>query len=162
RALDGALNASPDSTSTYTLDTTPPGAPTITSAPPATSSSPTPSWSFTGDPGVGFECQLTRGSTTVSGAAPCTSPQSYDLSTEPDGTYTFSVRAIDAIGGASAPTTSDYVLDRAAPGVPAITSRPGALGQSLQPAWDFAGDSGSQLECRLARGSTVISDFATC
>ena len=34
-----------------------------------------PSWSFTGAPGGSFRCALTRGASTVSAFAPCTSPR---------------------------------------------------------------------------------------
>src|SRR5439155_16491730 len=152
RAVDAAGNVGPGATSSYTMVRSGPGAPTITSSPGATGHDDHPAWDFTGAAGATFECRIVQGSTVISDFSPCAGPKSYDLSSQPDGAYTFSVRAIDSLGNPSAPTTNDYALDRVAPGVPAITSKPGALGQSLQPAWGFTGDSGARLECRLARG----------
>src|SRR5206468_12659243 len=63
---------------------------------PGTSRSP--SWAFTGEGGASFQCSLTRGATPVSAFAPCTSPKSYDLTGQPDGTYTFHVKQTDAAG----------------------------------------------------------------
>lgn len=51
----------------------------------------------------------------VSASAACSSPKSYDLAAEPDGTYTFRVTATDAAGNASSPATHDYALDRTPP-----------------------------------------------
>jgi predicted phage tail protein/sugar lactone lactonase YvrE len=162
RARDAAGNASGDATSAYTLDTTAPAAPTITSSPPATGSSANPSWSFAGEPGATFQCQLTRGSTVISAFGSCTSPRSYDLTAQPDATYTFTVRAVDAAGNVGPGATSDYAMTRGGPSQPTITSSPGATGNDDQPAWDFSGGSGVTFECEIVRGSVVVSDFAAC
>src|SRR3712207_8491825 len=43
--------------------------------------------------GATSECRVERGATVVSDWAACTSTHSYDLSGDPDGVYTFRVRA---------------------------------------------------------------------
>src|SRR5207302_111796 len=124
----------------------------------------TPSWSFTGEGGATFECRLTRGATVVSDWTSCTSPQGYDLTGQPDGTYTFAVRATDPAGNTGAPATSDYLLDTTPP-----TPRPSLLAalptspdNSLAPSWSFTGEGGATFECRLTRGATVVADWTPC
>nr|MDP8943590.1 hypothetical protein [Actinomycetota bacterium] len=168
RAKDAAGNVGATTTDDYTLDSTLPDAPTITSEPASPGQSRTPSWGFTGEDGSSFICKLTRGATVISDFASCTSPKSYDLAGQPDGTYTFHVQARKLEGFPnpewveSAITTDDYTLDTTAPAVPDITSSPGALGRGRTPAWGFSGESGASFECQLARGSSVVSDFAPC
>jgi hypothetical protein len=97
---------------TYAEDSSAPAAPSIASAPPATTSSPTPAWSFSGEPEARFECRLVRDSAVLSGWASCDSPKGYDLSGEPDGSYSFSVRAIDTAGNTGEASASTFVLAR--------------------------------------------------
>ncbi len=162
RATDLAGNTGPDATDVYTLDTTPPSAPAITFGPGAAGANEEPMWSFTGDPGVGFECRVARPGTTVIDWQSCTSPASFDLAAEPDADYTFAVRAVDPIGNEGSAATSDYTLDRAAPAAPAITGSPASPDNDLSPAWDFSGEAGATFECRVVRGATTVHDWATC
>lgn len=114
RALDAAGNGDPTPASyTWLIDTTAPDT-TIGSNPSDPSASPDASFSFTGDDGAGsgvasFECQLDGES-----YAACSSPQSYTgLS---DGTHTFSVRAIDALGNVDAtPASYTWLVDTTSP-----------------------------------------------
>src|SRR6185436_10871822 len=108
----------------YTLDTTAPATPAFSSEPASPASGRSPSWSFTGEAGARLECRLDRGATVVSGWATCSSPEAFDLTGEPDGAYTFSVRATDAAGNVGAIATGSYTLDTTAPAAPAITSAP--------------------------------------
>src|SRR5206468_131144 len=105
-------------------------APTITAAPATPGNGRSPAWSFTGEAGATFTCSLTRGGVPVSPAATCTSPKSFDLTGQPDGTYTFTVTATDAAGNTSAATTSTYVLDTTAPVAPTITAAPVKIGSA--------------------------------
>jgi hypothetical protein len=121
RAVDLAGNADPTPASfTWTVDTTAPQT-TITSAPPATTSSMSASFSFAaGEPGSTFECSL-------DGApyASCTSPRSYTgLGL---GGHQFSVRARDAAGNADASPASHSWTIAAPPGCgPAATANASA------------------------------------
>src|SRR5439155_10172316 len=101
---------------------------------------------------------LTRGATVVSDWATCTSPQGYDLTGQPDGTYTFAVRATDPAGNTGPASTSDYLLDTTAPAAPTITAGPTTPDNSLAPSSDFTGDGGATFECRLTRGASVVPD----
>src|SRR5439155_12577812 len=107
----------------YLLATPPPAPPTVTAAPATPGNGRSPAWSFTTPEGT-TTCSLTRGGTTVSPAAPCTSPKAFDLTGQPDGTYTFTVVATDAAGNVSAAATSTYVLDTTPPAPPTTTAPP--------------------------------------
>lgn len=79
----------------YTVDGTPPGAPTITAA--------TTSLSFEQSEAASFECALDSAP-----AAPCTSP--YALGPLGAGEHTFRVRAVDAAGNVGEPTTRTVIV----------------------------------------------------
>ena len=129
QATDGALNAGPITTRNYTLDTTPPGLPMITSSP-GQPARHLPAWSFAGEPGTTLQCRLDRGATPISGWSSCSGSRNYDLTGEPDGVYTFSVRAIDAVGNVGAARTNDYELVTTPPPQPMFLSEPAAVGSA--------------------------------
>src|SRR5207248_1076926 len=105
---------------------------------------------------------LERGAVVVAGWAACASPRAYDLSGQPDGAYTFSVRATDAAGNTSAAATSSYTVDRTGPDAPVIGSGPPGLASTVRPAWSFAGEAGASLSCRLVREAIVVSEWTPC
>jgi hypothetical protein len=109
-AIDKAGNITPLTspvTSVFTIKTTSPPAPVITSAPPDPSTSNAAQFSFSdGATGVTFQCQLDAG-----GFGGCASPVAYgNLSA---GSHTFSVRAVDAAGNVSSPTPYSWVISPA-------------------------------------------------
>src|SRR5207249_3227483 len=162
----------------YVLDTTPPVAPTITSTPGSPGNDATPSWSFTGEAGATFTCSLTRGGVTVIAAASCTSPTAYDLPSQPDGTYTFTVTATDPPRQPAA--TSPSTVAAAAPAcpprppstppdllttpppAPSITAAPATPGNGRAPAWSFTGEAGATFDCSLTRGGVTVFPAAPC
>ena len=91
------------------------------------------------------------------------SPFTPDLTAEPDGAFTVR-RPRDA----TPPATSAPVAPRATRSTAScrpprsITSAPADAGLRPQPAWSFTGDPGVALECRLDRGATTSSGWATC
>src|SRR5205814_926112 len=125
-------------TSGYRLDRVAPAAPSITAAPASPDLAVHPQWSFTGEAGATFNCRLQRNGAVVGDWASCTSPDTPDLSAEPDGTYAFSVRATDAAGNAGAATTATYELDRTGPDPPLIDVAPPASGASTTPVWEVS------------------------
>jgi hypothetical protein len=150
-------------TSSYTLDTTPPPAPVITSAPPSLSTDDTPTWTFTATGATGATCTITSGLTTVVGPAACSSPATFDLTAEPDGTYTLSVTAHDALGNVSPAATSTYTLQRIIPPPsPTITAAPASPGNDSTPTWSFTTPTGSADQCSLLNGSTVVAGPVAC
>ncbi|MDQ3739731.1 MAG: Ig-like domain repeat protein, partial [Actinomycetota bacterium] len=162
RATDAAGNTGPAGSESYTLDRTIPAEPALGASPPASGSDATPTWEFTAEPGKTFECRVTRGSTVVSGWAPCTSPFTPDLSSQPDGTYTVEIVAVNPAGSRSGVTTDDYDLDRGAPAAPAIVSGPAADSPDDTPTWSFTGEPAATFECRVERGATVVGDWSAC
>ena len=163
RQTDAAGNTSSAASDDYELDTAAPAAPAIGTDPGAVDSDATPTWGFSGEAGATFECRLTRAATVVFDWASCSSPRTYDLAAEPDGTYTFSVRQTDAAGNTGAAQTHDYALDRGVPAAPSIDSSPPSPDNSTAPSWSFSGEAGATFECRLRRldGSTV-SGWSGC
>ena len=162
RSVDSGGLTSPVTTSTYVYDTVAPAAPTIVASPTSPGNNANPSWSFTGEAGATMSCRLMKGATTVSNWANCTSPRSYNISAQTDGTFTFEVRATDAAGNTGTAATSTYVLDRAAPAAPTITSGPSGDTNLASPSWGFTAEAGSTISCRIERGATVVDDWSTC
>ena len=93
------------------LDRTPPPAPTITSGPSGTTNG-ADTWTFTGEAGASFTCQLDTGL-----VAACSSPLA---TTATDGPHSFTVRAVDAAGNSGPAATRSWTVDTMAP-VVAVT-----------------------------------------
>ena len=157
QARDGAGNVGAPATDTYTLDTTDPADPIIDSSPSSPGSSTAPSWTFTTEPGTSAECELAG----VSTFQACTSPAVYDLSGEPDGPYTFSVRAVDAAGNRSGADSDTYTLDTTAPDV-TITVSPASPSNGRTPSWEFSTEAGASTECELSDAAGVVIPPAPC
>ena len=162
RATDAAGNTGSETSASYNLDRTVPLEPVLGTNPPASGNDPTPTWQFSGEPGRTFECKLSLGATVVSDWAACTSPHTPDLSSQPDGTYTLEIVAINAAGTRSPASSDDYDLDRGVPVAPTITGGPAADSSDDTPTWQFTGEAAAAFSCRVERGATVVSDWATC
>ena len=151
KARDAAGNESGATTSTWTVDTTPPDT-TLTGTPPAVSNSSNASFSFSAtEAGSTFECQLDAG-----GFAVCTSPKSYTGLA--DGSHSFQVRAKDVAGNVD-PTPASYTwsIDITPPDT-TLTATPPALSNSGSASFSFtASEGGSSFQCRLDGGP-----FAPC
>lgn len=162
RANDNVGNTSPDSnTNTFTVDGIAPDT-TITSNPTNPSADTTPSFTFTGNDGAGvggvtFECRLDTGTFTA-----CTSP--FTTPVLSDGSYTFEVRATDALGNTdTTPASYTWSVDTGAPDT-SITGQPGNPSSNQTPAFTFTStDLGATFECRLDVGvfAACISPFTT-
>jgi lysophospholipase L1-like esterase len=117
----GTTDPSPASRS-FTVDTTPPET-TIDSGPSASTNDPTPTFSFSSEPGASFECKLDAGA-----YAACGSPKTAAYLT--DGSHTFYVRATDPVGNTDpSPATRTFTVRTAAIGVSGktlvVTAAPG-------------------------------------
>ena len=146
RARDAAGNhesAPPGPDATTIVDTAPPAAPQLSALTSSPGSSTSPAWSFAGEAGGTFQCSLARGATVIHAFASCVSSKSYDLSLQPDGAYTFSVRQVDAAGNVGAIATGNYLLDRTIP--TSSASSPGMSHSSTLTITYAATDSGSGL-----------------
>jgi Bacterial Ig domain len=118
RAQDGAGNQSNTTSFTWTIDTTAPLTPTITSNPANPTNQTAASFSFTdAESGVAFLCKLDE-----SAFSACSSPKSY--SGLPQGSHTFSLKVQDPAGNQSAEASVTWIIETTAPPTPTITSNP--------------------------------------
>jgi hypothetical protein len=147
RARDSGGNLSASQSYTWTVDTTAPSE-SITSKPPNPSDSTSPSFSFSADESVTFECSLDGDV-----YAACTSPKTY--SGVPDGSHTFRLRATDPAGNVSTASYT-WTIDTTAPST-TITSKPPNPSNSTSPSFSFSADEPATFQCSLD-GAT----FASC
>jgi hypothetical protein len=152
RATDAAGNTGPPTQYGWTIDTVPPAAPTIDSAPPTPSNSSTASFAFSDtESGVGYRCRLDGGA-----FSSCNSPKMYsDIA---DGLHSFDVLAVDAAGNASSATSRSWTIDTVPPAAPTIDSKPANVTPETTARFVFSdGESGVVFNCRLDGGS-----FSSC
>jgi hypothetical protein len=150
RVTDNAGNPRDSAIQTVTVDNTNPLAPTITANPPNPSNIPAPSFSFTGEAGATFQCQLDGG-----GFSACTSPKAYSGLTA--GSHTFQVRQTDTAGNQGPAASYTWTIDLTAPVAPSITATPPSLSNSRSASFSFTGEAGATFECQLDGGG-----FSTC
>jgi hypothetical protein len=153
RARDLAGNLSAAAVYTWTIDLTPPPAPTITSEPPNVTASTTATFTFTdGESSATFRCRLDGGGFSI-----CTSPKTYtDLG---EGTHTFSVKAVDEAGNQSTVTSYTWTIDLTNP-VVTIDPASEPHDPTNQTSANFVFTSnkeGSTFQCRLDGGA-----FSAC
>jgi hypothetical protein len=116
RARDAAGNLSGEASYTWTIDITPPPAPTLSTSLTDPTNSTSASFSFSdGDATASFLCKLDSGS-----ASPCTSPTDY--TSLPEGRHTFSVTAVDPAGNQSGVNSYAWTIDTTPPPAPTITT----------------------------------------
>jgi large repetitive protein len=160
-ATDAAGNVGPSTTAVYLLDTTAPERPLLT-APASPSPVTHPAWLWTAEDGTTSTCTVTNaGGVAVIGPVACTSPWTGDLSSLPDGAYTFSVVVTDPAGNISAAATSVFVLDRQAPIPPSVVP-PASPDNDMTPTWQIGGPRNAVLTCTLLSGRKVIWGPAIC
>jgi hypothetical protein len=110
RASDEAGNttsAAAQTSATFTIDTTPPPLPAITTKPEATTTAKSATFGFSdGEPGARFQCRHDGGRFSA-----CSSPQSY--SSLSLGSHRFEVEAIDAVGNTSSPAGYTWTVAKA-------------------------------------------------
>jgi hypothetical protein len=134
---------------TYTFDTTPPPAPSITAHPANPTNQTSASLSFTDmETGVSFVCKLDGG-----GYSACASPKSYSGLSQ--GSHSFSVLAKDAAGNLSASAASfTWVIDTTPPPAPKITQHPTDPTSSSSATFAFTdAEAGVSFECKLDSGA---------
>ena len=158
RSVNSLGNISAPTTYTWTVDTSPPPAPSLTGTPPATDTSTSASFSFGDDEtGVTFECQLDGAA-----FASCTSPAAY--SGLADGSHTFAVRARDAAGNASSATSYTWSLQAPRPPAPSIDTKPSNPSNASTSAFAFSDSDGTvSFQCSMdgAAYGPCTSPFTT-
>jgi hypothetical protein len=146
QATDPAGNIG-SATYSWTIDTVAPTV-TITSAPPASTSSTSASFTFASGEAASLACKLDAGA-----LAACTSPLTYSGLT--DGAHTFTVQATDPAGNIGSATYS-WTIDTTAPTV-TITSAPASSTSSTSASFTFTSSEAASLACKLDAGA-----FAAC
>lgn len=146
RLTDPAGNTGSSGAAGFVLDRAAP-VPAVVSGPTGPAVDRAPSYTFTGEPGATYTCQLAQGATVLSVQA-CTSPTVLDLAGRPDGSYTLGVRVTDAAGNPSSAITATYVLDSTAPTAPVFSAEP-ATAPDLTPTWQLTAEAGAALLCRV-------------
>ena len=150
KALDGAGNTSDVASYPWTIDTTPPPPPLITSQPQNPSGSASASFSFSDAESVSFQCQLD-----AHGFSACSSPQPY--SGLDDGSHTFDVKAVDALGHESGVTSYTWTIDTVHP-IVTLTDKPPLITNRTSASFTFSSNkAGSSYECKLDGGG-----FTSC
>ncbi len=129
----------------WTVDSTHPSAPALTSGPSGTIASKSASFSFTGERDATFQCRL---DSTV--WSDCVSGRSYDSLSE--GPHTFELMQRDLAGNASSIVTRRWTVDTVAPNAPSISSGPSGPTSSRSAAFAFSGEAESSLQCKLDSG----------
>lgn len=149
KSSDPSGNAGSDTTNdsrSFTLDTTPPAAPSITSAPAPESNDTSPTFAFGSESGASFQCALDSDAYSA-----CSSPHTYPGPLA-DGAHTFKVRAFDSLGnGPGAVTTHRWTVDTVAPDT-TLLSGPAAGSSSNTSSATFtfsSPDSGATFQCRI-------------
>lgn len=144
RAVNRRGQRSSATTRRWTVDRTAPPAPQIVQAPPSITNELFARFAYTdAEAGVTYVCKLV--------------PVAYDDCTNPvswwglhAGTAEFSVRARDAAGNLSAPTTYSWVVDTQAPASPTLVQTPPATTSATSATFAFSGaESGGGYQCRL-------------
>lgn len=143
KAMDAAGNESGSTAFTWTVDTTPPSAPVITSAP--SNPSGVSSWLFQytdNDPSAHFWCQL-------DGSVFTSCPSRFSTPSLADGSHTFGVKAEDDAGNDSGITSYAWTIDTVHPLV-TVTDAPPLLTNQTSASFSFvANKPGSTYQCAL-------------
>jgi hypothetical protein len=150
KAQNTAGNQSSPASLSWTIDTTVPPQPVITTAPTSPTNQTSATFSFT-DPetGVGLLCRIDNNA-----FATCSSPTTY--SNLGQGTHTFSVKAQDAAGNQSSPASFSWTIDTTAPPKPVITSAPSNPTTQTSATFSFTdSQAGVTFLCELDNGAFV-------
>ncbi|HEY3069863.1 MAG TPA: Ig-like domain-containing protein [Gaiellaceae bacterium] len=141
RQTDAAGNTGPAASYTWTVDATLPAAPTITAHPSNPTSSASASFSFTGEAGATFACQLDGG-----GFSSCTSAKSYSGLVE--GSHTFQVHQTDTAGNTGPAASYTWTIDITLPDTAIDTSPPDPSSPDVSFTFSSS-EGGSSFECSL-------------
>ncbi len=150
---DAAGNTSQTGSTTVVVDTTAPGAVTI-SGPQGATSDTTPSFNLSGAAaGDKYQCKTDGGSYADSGAV-------YTTAALADGTHTVTCRLVDGAGNTGAGTSASVTIDTAAPGSVTITG-PSVTNDTTPTITITSSATGGHIECKVDSGSfqTVTSPW---
>jgi len=138
----GVADPSP-ATVTWTVDTTAPGAPQLTTVPPARTHDSSATVAFSGETGATFQCRLDGGTWNA-----CSSPEAL-IGLAP-GPHAAEVRQTDLLARPSPAATTGWTVLAAVP-PPVFVSVPAAVTSSSTVA--FMGSGGTALQCSVDGGA---------
>ena len=149
RQTDAAGNVSPQSSTSWTVDTVAPAAPVVTAAPDPVTFTDMASFAFTGEPGGSFTCSLDYEAWVA-----CSSPT--DFVRLAVGSHTFRVRQTDEAGNLSASSLVSWEVRLKVDGLTPTLTGPDAEGMIT-----FGGaEPGLTYVCRV--GETVSGPLGEC
>ncbi|MFM8560630.1 MAG: Ig-like domain-containing protein [Solirubrobacterales bacterium] len=146
RQQDPAGNNGPVASWVWAVDTAPPANPPQAGGGPASTSDNTPTFTFTGDAGNTFQCQVDSGAWTA-----CTSP--FTTPTLPDGNHTVKFRQVDGAGNTGPVETVSFTVDTQAPPEVGVSGIPPSPTNSQSASLTLTGSAGATIECRVDGGS---------
>lgn len=151
RARNSAGQFSSAASRTWTVDTTAPPAPQITSGPSGLVATKDATLKYTdAEAGVTYLCKLDS-------AAYATCPATKSYSNLAQGAHTFSVQARDAAGNTSTATTRSWTVDTVAPPRPNLTGRPGDPDASTTATFVWSvSEAGVRFECKDDGGPWTV------
>lgn len=151
RAVNSAGIPGPETTKSWTVDATPPGAPTVTGAPTGRTRSQDATLTLAGEAGATFKCSVDGGS-----YLPCSSP--LVLTGLSDGPHAVAVKQIDAAGNpGSQITPAAWTVDTTVPTAPAGLEQP-AASTATTTTLTFTKLAGHTYECSLDNGLWTTCD----
>jgi hypothetical protein len=154
KATDLAGNTGQATGFSWSIDTVPPPAPTITSKPSSLTTSTNASFGFSDtERGVLLLCQLDASAFTT-----CTSPKTY--AGLGDGNHTFQVEAADAAGNTSAAASYTWTVDTTPP-VTTLSSTPPSLSNQRTASFGFFANEQSTFQCKRDTGAFVACTSPT-
>ncbi|HEU0132332.1 MAG TPA: hypothetical protein VFQ85_15200 [Mycobacteriales bacterium] len=150
-AVDGAGNESAPTSGAWTVDTTPPPAPSVTTGPATITNATTATFAvYEADPDATLTCSLDGGAYEA-----CTTAPSYSSFSEAP--HTFDVKASDAAGNTASATQFAWTVDTTAPTPPSILTGPAAVTKVAVGSFTFDAHDATQLRCSVDGG-----DYADC
>jgi hypothetical protein len=156
RATDQAGNSATLSRTFRVVDITPPTL-AISSGPAGLTNDPRPAFGFAAEAGSIVACSIDTGTASF---GPCSSPTGYQPATDlADGSYTFRVRAADAVGNLATQTRS-FVVDTTPPTL-TITGGPTATITDPRPIFTFDAEPGSTVQCMIDAGGGTYGPCST-
>ncbi|WP_210494837.1 hypothetical protein [Patulibacter sp. SYSU D01012] len=143
RAVNSAGDPGPQTDRTWTVDGTPPGAPTFTSAPSGTVASSGASLSFSGEAGASFRCSVEGGPYVA-----CTSPLT--ITGLADGDHVVRITQVDAAGNVGTDVaTASWKVDTTPPSTPILLGAPSGTVGTDHASITLVGEAGAAFRCSL-------------
>ncbi len=135
----------------FSVDTTPPPV-SVDGGPNGPTNEVRPSFDFSAEAGASVQCSIDSGSAAY---GPCSAATEHQPGSDlAPGSYTFRVRATDAVGN-SAVATRTFSVDTTPPSI-AITGGPSGLTANARPTFSFDPEPGATVTCSIDAGAPAF------